>query len=111
MALPFLPFSTYVDQMLQMLGRSKSSAFLASCRQGIMFLPLIFILPHYFGLRGVEATQPLADMLTFFAAAVILYRFFKQYQTGRKKITSKRRLRLMYLRLSRKLNHWTEPYH
>ena len=24
MALPFLPFSTYVDQMLQMLGRSKS---------------------------------------------------------------------------------------
>lgn len=111
MALPFLPFSTYVDQMLQMLGRSKSSAFLASCRQGIMFLPLIFILPHYFGLSGVEATQPLADMLTFFAAAVILYRFFKQYQTGRKKITSKRRLRLMYLKLSRKLNHWTEPYH
>ena len=110
MALPFLPFSTYVDQMLQMLGRSKSSAFLASCRQGIMFLPLIFILPHYFGLRGVEATQPLADMLTFVAAAVILSRFFKQYKTGRKPLSSKRRLRLTYLILSRKLNHWTEPY-
>ena len=110
MALPFLAFSTYVDQMLQMLGKSKSSAFLASCRQGIMFLPLIFILPHFWGLRGVEAAQPLADVLTFAAAGIILTKFFKQYQSGQKILTSKRRLRLIYLILARKLNHWTEPY-
>ncbi len=109
-ALPFLAYSTYVNQLLQILGQAKSAAFLASCRQGIMFLPLVFILPHYFGLSGVEATQPAADMLTFFVSIPFLTRFFAKYQTARRPLGAKRHLRLIYLKLARKLNHWTEPY-
>ena len=93
-----------------MLGQAKSAAFLASCRQGIMFLPLIFILPRYFGLRGVEATQQAADMLTFFASIPFLVHFFDKYKTSRRPLGAKRRLRLIYLKLARKLNLWTEPY-
>ncbi len=109
-ALPFLAYSTYVNQLLQILGQAKSAAFLASCRQGIMFLPLIFLLPHYFGLYGVEATQPAADMLTFFVSIPFLVHFFGKYQKARRTLSTKRRLRLIYLKLARKLNHWTEPY-
>lgn len=101
-ALPLMAFSTYVNQMLQILGQSKSAAFLASCRQGFMFLPLIFLLPRYFGLPGVEMTQPLADALTFFVSIPFLTRFFRKYHTGRKPIGTKRRLRLVYLALLRK---------
>lgn len=109
-ALPFLAYSTYVNQMLQILGQSKSAAFLASCRQGILFLPLILVLPRYFGLPGVEASQPLADVLTFFVSIPFLTAFFRKYHTGKRPLRTKRRLRLVYLALYRKINHWMQPY-
>lgn len=62
--LPVLGYSTYVNQMLQGLGRSGSAAFLASCRQGVFFIPLILILPRLFALPGVQLCQPIADGLT-----------------------------------------------
>ncbi len=64
-ALPLLGYSTYVNQLYQSLGFVKGATFLASCRQGIFFVPLIFLLPALMGLDGILMTQPLADMLTF----------------------------------------------
>ena len=34
-------------------------------RQGIFFVPLILILPKFYGLIGLEAAQPAADLITF----------------------------------------------
>jgi Na+-driven multidrug efflux pump len=34
----------------------------------LFFIPLIFILPHYLGLQGVEMCQATADLLTFILA-------------------------------------------
>jgi Na+-driven multidrug efflux pump len=34
----------------------------------LFFIPLIFILPHYLGLQGVEMCQAVADLLTFILA-------------------------------------------
>ncbi len=65
LALPFLGYSTYVNQLYQSLGFVKGATILASCRQGIFFVPLILLLPHLFKLDGILMTQPLADMLTF----------------------------------------------
>ncbi len=64
-ALPFLGYSTYVNQLYQSLGFVKGATVLASCRQGIFFVPLILILPAFLGLDGILMTQPLSDMLTF----------------------------------------------
>ncbi len=64
-ALPFLGYSTYVNQLYQTLGYVKGATFLASCRQGIFFVPLILILPLFFKLDGILLTQPLSDILTF----------------------------------------------
>lgn len=40
----------------------------SSARQGLFFIPLIFILPYFLGLKGVEMCQAASDMLTFFLA-------------------------------------------
>ena len=64
-ALPFLGFSSYVNMLYQSLGFVKGATFLASCRQGIYFIPLILILPYFFNLDGVIISQSLADILTF----------------------------------------------
>lgn len=65
LALPALGYSTFVNQLYQCLGYVKGATFLASCRQGICFIPLIILLPMVWGLDGILATQPLADLLTF----------------------------------------------
>ena len=64
-ALPFLGYSSYVNMMYQSLGFVKGATFLASCRQGVFFVPLIFILPYLLGLDGVLMTQSVADIFTF----------------------------------------------
>ncbi len=78
MALPFLGYSTYVNQLYQSLGFVKGATLLASCRQGIFFVPLIFILPHFFGLDGILITQPSADLLTF-AVSIPFNIYFLKY--------------------------------
>ncbi len=63
-SLPTLGYSTYVNQLYQSLGFVKGATVLASCRQGIFFVPLIFALPSLLGLDGILLTQALSDVLT-----------------------------------------------
>ncbi len=63
-SLPTLGYSTYVNPLYQSLGYVKGATVLASCRQGLFFVPLIFILPAFLDLDGILLTQPLADILT-----------------------------------------------
>lgn len=76
--MPLMAFSTYVNQLFQCLGVKFPATFLASCRQGICFLPLIFTLPPAFGLAGVQAAQPGADLLTFFISIPFIVVFLKK---------------------------------
>ncbi len=78
LALPMLGFSTYVNQLYQSLGFVKGASVLASCRQGIFFLPLIFMLPHFMKLDGILLTQPLADTLTFLVSIPFAIAFIKR---------------------------------
>lgn len=64
-AIPILGYSTFVNQLYQCLGFVRGATFLASCRQGICFIPLIFTLPLIFGLDGILVTQPASDIVTF----------------------------------------------
>lgn len=79
--MPFMGFSTFVNQMYQCLGYKTAATFLASCRQGIFFLPIIWLLPTVMklGLLGVELTQPLSDLLTFLISAPFLVVFFRKH--------------------------------
>ncbi len=79
MALPFMAYSTYVNQTYQCLGFSRGATFLACCRQGICFLPLAFILPRLLGLTGIEMLQSGADILTFVIAVPFQIHFFRKH--------------------------------
>ena len=82
---PLMGFSTYANQTYQVLGFSAGATFLASCRQGIFYIPLAFILPAIAGLTGIELLQPAADLLTFIVAipfVVWLFRHRLSENTG-----------------------------
>lgn len=46
------------------IGKSLVGGLLSLSRQGIFFLPLIYMLPRLFQLAGVILVQPAADLLT-----------------------------------------------
>lgn len=52
------------NMMLQSCGKSFMASVVASCRQGACFLPLLLVLPIFFGLTGIQIAQPIADILT-----------------------------------------------
>ncbi len=82
-ALPFLGYSTFVNQLYQSLGYVKGATVLASCRQGIFFVPLIFLLPVVFKLDGILMTQPLADLFTFLVSIPFNIYFIKHVLSDR----------------------------
>ena len=59
------------NMMLQTIGRTGPATFLAMGRQGIFFIPLVYILSGALGLPGVEMTQSAADLLTLVCAVPI----------------------------------------
>ena len=57
---------------LQVTGRVVMGSVLAGARQGIFFLPLIFLLPKFYDGVGLALAQPIADVLTFLLAIPFL---------------------------------------
>ncbi len=54
------------NMLLQASGRAFGATFISSCRSGLCFIPIILILPQFFGLTGVQISQATADMVAFF---------------------------------------------
>lgn len=63
------------NMMLQTAGRSIPANILAASRNGLFFIPLIIILPHCYGLYGVEMCQAIADILSFAIAIPLTHTF------------------------------------
>lgn len=76
--MPILPLSVSGNMLFQSTGQARSATFLASCRQGIFFLPLAFVLPNIWGLTGVELIQPVADLCTACVCLPFVVSFFRQ---------------------------------
>lgn len=73
-----IPVNVIGNMSYQVLGRAAIGTFLASTRQGLFFLPLIFFLPSQIGLLGVQCAQPLAEVGAFFVCGYFLWHFRKE---------------------------------
>ena len=58
-----IPVTT--NMLFQVIRMPIRSTLLSIGRQGLFFIPALFILPHFMGLQGVMVTQPVADVATF----------------------------------------------
>ena len=56
------------NMMLQSIGKATKASVIAAARQGIFFIPLIWILPCFFGLLGVQMCQTWSDICTMLLA-------------------------------------------
>ena len=75
--MPFTGIVTATNMGLQSTGKAGPAALLAMARQGIFFLPLILVLPQFWGVDGVIAAQPVSDALSFVLALFLFVRFIR----------------------------------
>ena len=69
------------NMMLQTIGKTAGATFLAMSRQGVFFIPLVYLLSKTLGLPGVEMTQAVSDVLTLVCAVPIQLRALRELDT------------------------------
>jgi len=70
-AFQFVPLITFTNMMLQTMGKVVPATLLSMGRQGVFFLPFVFLLPWLFNIQGLIWVQPVADALTFILALIL----------------------------------------
>lgn len=80
LSLILMSLSNIIGIYYQSIGKGKEALFLSITRQGVFFIPVIFILPNLIGLNGVFLAQPVADVLTMLLTLAIFIPFIKNDQ-------------------------------
>jgi putative MATE family efflux protein len=63
-AIVLMAMTNTVGVFYQALGKGRESLILSIARQGLFFIPAVFILPSFLGITGVLSVQLVADALT-----------------------------------------------
>ena len=69
------------QMMLQTMGRTVPATFLAMARQGIFFVPLVWLLSYFLGIQGIQMTQMVSDILTLLCSVPIQLKVLKAMST------------------------------
>ena len=78
LSLFFHPLTICSNMLFQSIGENKKATFLSMLRSGILFIPILLILTHFFGLFGVQSAQAIADVFAFFVSAPLVLGFLKK---------------------------------
>ena len=76
--LPFQAYSIIGNMLTQSIGYGFRASLVAMGRQGLFLIPSLLILPQSLGVLGLQIAQPVADMLTFVLATVIVTGVLKE---------------------------------
>ena len=71
-------FYTVYSSLFLALGKAKEGFILGACRQGICFIPVIFILPLLLGRLGIIIAQPVADVLSALVTVFMAFRLYHE---------------------------------
>ena len=71
---PIIVFHLIPPSFYQAIGKAKPALFLTLIRQGVFLIPLVLILPRYFGIEGIWYSFPISDVFS----AIICFYFLKR---------------------------------
>ena len=75
---PIVGFQMVTSNFFRSIGYAGTAIFLSLTRQLIFLLPFIFVLPRFFGLDGIWASMPLADLTScVISASIMIYHLRK----------------------------------
>lgn len=80
LAFPIIGFQMVVTNFFQCIGKVKISIFLSLSRQLLVLVPLLAILPLFFGLNGVWYALPASDTTASVIALVIITIYMRKFK-------------------------------
>lgn len=79
MAIPLIAVQLIGSSYFQAIGKPGPALVLSLSKQGFFLIPLVLILPHYFGLNGVWYAFPIADL----SSTLVTWLFLRKEIHGR----------------------------
>ena len=76
-----LPLNSWIvltNMMLQSAGKAFSATLAAAARQGIFYLPIVWVFASNFGILGIELAQPAADVCTLLLSVPLSLKFLHE---------------------------------
>ena len=80
MLYPVVGFQIVVGNFFQYIGKAKRAIFLSLTRQMLFIIPLLLVLPEFWGVDGVWYTMPMADCVSVLLAAALLFSQLRQFR-------------------------------
>lgn len=74
----FLSLSVPINMLYQSTRQAGLSSFLSMLRNGLTLIPLLLITTHFWGLRGIQISQPLADIATGIISIPFIWSFLNK---------------------------------
>ena len=74
---PFIPVQLIGAAYFQAIGKVTPALLLTLTRQGLFLIPLVYILPNYFGIHGIWMAFPISDILSAIVTLFALLREMK----------------------------------
>ena len=75
--IPVVGFHIVGTTIFQALGKALPSLILSMSREILFLIPLILVLPKFWGLNGIWLTMPISDILSFILTAILFYNLVK----------------------------------
>ena len=74
LTLPLLGYFALSSMLMQNIGQYFWSSIISISRQGIFYIPLLYILTGAFGQVGIYLLQPMADLMCFILAIFVVWK-------------------------------------
>ena len=74
----FLPLSAVGSMLFQSTGQKGRAIFISMLQSGAVFIPMLLTLPRFFGLQGLEASQPSAYVVAGLVTVPLCVQFLKE---------------------------------
>ena len=68
----------FMSMYFQFIGKPKPATILTLLRQVVVLIPLVFILPKFFGLNGIWAAWPTADVIVTTVTTIMFLRAYRK---------------------------------
>ena len=86
-AMPIVGYQMVVTNFFQSIGKAKISIFLSLSRQLLFLVPLLAVMPLFFGVSGVWVAMPISDSLSALLALIMMVRYMKIFKREHSKMT------------------------
>lgn len=84
LALMLVPITMVTEMGFQSTGQRFWATVSSALRSGIIFIPLVIILPRIRGMAGVQEAQPLSTFIAFFICLFLSRQFLRQVDKAQK---------------------------